>query len=174
MVEKNKFPDQNIPSPEKQILRELAKQVAEIAWQPVQAVKRELWYRHNALEPTRPLVFCDPENGWIEIIPPETLVCKHALARSWENRLRMEIFWGAQMQDDRVSELWFDIPHSYTDTGWGMEETIIGGENGGSFTWDAPLKLETDFQKLHFPQISSTKTRPAGHSPRLRRFLTAC
>jgi hypothetical protein len=77
------------------ILRELAKQVAELAARPVEKEKRELWYRHNALESTRPLVFCDPENGWNEILTPDTLQCEGGLARAWEWHLRREVFWGA-------------------------------------------------------------------------------
>jgi hypothetical protein len=42
--------------------------MAELAALPVQAGKRKLWYRENALEATRPIVLCDPENGWNEII----------------------------------------------------------------------------------------------------------
>jgi hypothetical protein len=84
------------------ILRELAKQVADLAARPVEEEKRELWYRHNALEPTRPLVFCDPENGWNEILTPETLQCEGGLDRAWEWHLRREVFWGAQMRDDKT------------------------------------------------------------------------
>ena len=54
-----------------QILRALAAEVAELAARPIENEKRDLWYRHNALEATRPLIFCDPENGWNEIFPPD-------------------------------------------------------------------------------------------------------
>ncbi len=49
-----------------------------------EAEKRKLWLRHNALQPTRPVIFCDPENGWNEIIRPEHLACESELARDWE------------------------------------------------------------------------------------------
>ena len=48
---------------EKHILRELAVKVAELAARPIEEEKRRLWTRHNDLHPTRPPVFCDPENG---------------------------------------------------------------------------------------------------------------
>lgn len=153
LLEKNKFPDLNISSRECVVLQNLAAQVADLAARPVESEKKQLWYEHNALQPTRPLIFCDPENGWREIVPAKSLICTHPLARSWENRLRMEIFWGADMQDDRVIEPFFDIPHSYTDTGWGMQERIIGGDNGGSYTWEAPLKDYRQIEELHFPEI---------------------
>ena len=139
---------------DREVLRRLAGRVAELAARPIEAVKRDLWYRHNALEPTRPLIFCDPENGWNEIILPEHLECRGALARGWEFRLRQEIFWGEAMRDDRVIQPYFDVPHAYTRSDWGMHETKIGGEGGGSYVWDAPLKdYEADFARLRFPEI---------------------
>jgi hypothetical protein len=53
---------------DRKMLRRLAGEVASLAARPIEGKKRDLWRRHNALEPTRPLVFCDPENGWNEII----------------------------------------------------------------------------------------------------------
>ena len=58
----------DVPDSDPGILRELAAQVAEEAALPAQREKRELWRRHNDLEATRPVVLCDPENGWNEII----------------------------------------------------------------------------------------------------------
>jgi hypothetical protein len=142
------------PGADVAILRALAAQVAELAARPIEKEKEILWRQHNALEPTRPLIFCDPENGWNEIIPPAALTCQHELARQWEMTLRKEIFWGAQMKDDRVIRAVLDVPHVYSETDWGMHETLIGGENGGSYVWDAPLKDFADFDRLRFPVIT--------------------
>lgn len=136
------------------VLRDLAKRVAELAARPVEAEKRELWYRHNALEPTRPPVFCDPENGWNEILTPDKLQCEGGLARGWEWHLRREIFWGEQMRGDKVIEPYFNVGHVYTETDWGLRETRIGGQAGGAWRWEAPLKTYDDMDKLHFPQIT--------------------
>ncbi|GAI45517.1 unnamed protein product, partial [marine sediment metagenome] len=68
--------------------------------------------------------------------------------------LRKEIFWGESMGDDRVIEPYFDITYVYVESDWGMQETKVGGENGGSYTWDSPLKSYHDLRKLHFPRIS--------------------
>ena len=139
---------------DRQVLRGLAAQVAELAARPVEQEKRALWYRHNALEPTRPLIFCDPENSWDEIIPPAQLECEGELARGWEVTLRKEIFWGEALGDDRVIEPYFNVPHVYTESDWGMHETRTGGQDGGSYVWDAPLKSYADLERLHFPQIA--------------------
>jgi hypothetical protein len=153
MLQKYIFQELDLPSHDRSVLRELAKRVAELAARPREEEKRKLWYLHNALEATRPLVFCDPENGWNEIITPENLQCSSDLGREWENRLRMEIFWGAEMQDDRVIEPYFDVPHCYYESDWGMHEYIIGGQDGGSYIWDAPLKDYGQMEALHFPVI---------------------
>jgi hypothetical protein len=139
---------------ERQLLRMLAGQVAELATRPIEVEKRDLWRGHNALQATRPLIFCDPENGWHEIIRPEHLECEEELAREWEFRLRREIFWGAQMCDDRVIMPCFDVAHVATESDWGMHETRSGGQHGGAYTWDAPLKDYADMNKLHFPTIT--------------------
>lgn len=136
------------------ILRELAKQVAELAARPTEEEKRKLWYAHNALQPTRPLVLCDPENGWNEIITPQSLQCEGGLARGWEWHLRREVFWGEQMRDDRVILSHFNVGHVYTETDWGMRETRIGGECGGAWRWEPPLTSYDQMEQLRFPQIT--------------------
>lgn len=140
---------------DRQVLRGLAAQVAEIAARPIEDEKRELWYRHNGLEPTRPVIFCDPENGWTEIIPPDSLQCRHNLARQWEMTLRKEIFWGSEMSDDYVVEPVFNVPHVHADIEWGLTQRSIGGELGGktAIRWEAPIKAEEDIDKLHYPVI---------------------
>jgi len=136
------------------ILRELAAQSAELAARPVEAEKRDLWYGHNALEPTRPLVFCDPENGWNEIITGGSLRCTGELAREWEMTLRKEIFWGGSMDDDRVVQEYFEVPYVYSETDWGMHETRIGGKDGGSYIWKAPIRTWNDMKRLRIPEIT--------------------
>lgn len=144
-------------------LRSLAGQVAELAARPGEQIKRDLWYRHNALEATRPLIFCDPENGWHEIITHDDLTCETDLARQWEFHLRREIFWGAHMQDDRVITPTFDVPHVWQTTGWGVELTRIGGADGGAYTWDAPIKQYADMDRLRVPTIQIDYEQTAEH-----------
>lgn len=151
---KNKVQNLNFSDQERQILRKLAGEVGELAARPVEAEKRVLWTKHNDLERVRPLVFCDPENGWDEIIPEDTLLCQNDLARDWEMTLNKEIFWATKMGDDRVTVPCFNIPYSYSESDWGMHHVQIGGANHGAYTWDAPLKdYATDLPLLKFPEI---------------------
>jgi len=135
------------------ILRRLAHEAGELAARPIEDRKRELWTRHNALEATRPPVFCDPENGWQEIIPPNRIQCENPLARQWEMHLRKEVFWGTQMKDDYTLQPFFDIPHNHEPLDWGLSETRIGGQANGAYTWEAPIKTDADVVKLHYPEI---------------------
>lgn len=135
------------------ILQPLARQVAALAARPIEEEKRQLWLHHNALQPTRPLIFCDPENGWHEIFPAERLACQGTLARLWEFALRKEIFWGTELCDDRVIQPYFDIAHVYTTTGWGLETPRIGGNHGGAYRWASPVKRMDDLANLHTPVI---------------------
>jgi len=144
---------------DRRVLRELAKRVAELAARPIEDKKRKLWYAHNALESVRPLVFCDPENGWYEIIPHTSLKCSGSLARIWEFGLRKEIFWGEKMGDDRVTDGGFAVQYVFSQSGRGLEQTIIGGENDGAYTWDPPLKDYKALDDLSFSRIEVDKTK---------------
>jgi hypothetical protein len=138
---------------ERTILRELAKRVAEIAAEPAQEGKKRLWLTHNALGETRPLIFSDPENAWYEIIPAAQLQCEGNLARVWEFKLLKEIFWAERIRDDRVTEPAFRVYHVFDETARGVDTKIIGGDDGGSYRWDAPLTDYATLDKLQFRRI---------------------
>lgn len=143
---------------ERELLRALAKEVAELAARPEEKEKAGMWTRLNDLEPVRPLVFCDPENGWNEIITQKDLKCTDKLARVWEMDLRKEIFWGSKMKDDRVIEPYFNVPYYYEDTEWGVAQNVVGEEgqeHGGSVRYDAAIiDYDEDFKRLSFPKIT--------------------
>jgi hypothetical protein len=140
---------------EKGLLRGLACRVAELAARPAEAEKRALWTCHNGLEATRPVIFCDPENGWNEIIRPSSLVCRAPLARRWEMHLRKEIFWGEDMGDDYTVEPYFNVFHVHSGglDDWGLKETLIQGGDGGSYRWGTTVASDADLDRLHFPSV---------------------
>ena len=139
---------------DRQILRRLAADVARLAARPIEEEKKKLWYAHNALEPTRPVVFCDPENGWNEIITQDQIECEGELARGWEMNLRKEIFWAESMGDDKVVDAVFNVPHVYQESDWGMHEKIFKTAAHGSYRWEPPLKNYDQLERLHFPRIT--------------------
>ena len=146
----------SISKQEKETLRTLAMKMAEIAAEPLEKEKAKAWRNLNMLQPERPLIFCDPENGWNEIITREHIKCASPIARVWEMYLRKEIFWAEKMKDDKVIEAFFNIPYHYSDSGYGIkEEDKVTGGDDGSFKYLSHLKdYEKDFEKLRFPEIS--------------------
>jgi hypothetical protein len=139
---------------DKKILRSLAAKVAELSARPVEKEKRQLWYDHDCLKPVRPVVFCDPENGWNEIITENQLKCTGELAIKWEMVLRKEIFWGESILDDKVIEQYFEVGYTYDESAWGVRPKMYGGTDGGSYVWDAPIKKYSDIDKIKFPAIN--------------------
>jgi len=139
---------------DREVLRKLAESIAGLALKDKEKVKVDLWYKHNSMKSERPLIFCDPENGWNEIIIENMLECKGLLARRWEVVLRKELFWGEEILDDKPIEANFKIGYTYTEDDWaGESKLIIGGKEGGSYVWDAPIKNLKDLDKIKIPQI---------------------
>jgi len=134
-------------------LRALAERVASLAARPGEAQKRELWYAHNALKGTRPLLLVDPENGWNEIVTPASLACEGSLARRWEMVLRKELFWGESVHDDKPIESLFEVGYTCTDTEWGVEETYHGGASGQSYAWEGGIREPADVERIGRPRI---------------------
>jgi len=141
---------------DREVLRQLAGRVAECAARPLEADKRNRWYRLNALEPGRPVVFCDPENGWNEIVREEDLQCTSQLARTWEMYLRKEVFWAESMGDDRVCESVFPVsPVVSASRKWGLDTRLEKHDVKGSYVWDAPLKsYQEDLPRLTVPSVT--------------------
>jgi hypothetical protein len=136
------------------VLRRLAERVAGIAASPGMADTRRLWTRLNRLQPVRPVVFCDPENGWNEIITETQMQCRGKLARRWEMDLRKEIFWGEVMGDDKPVEPFFDVPYTVSADDWGLQAIYRQTDAAGSYVWEGAIKdYDADLEKLHSPRF---------------------
>ncbi len=146
--------DLRITPEDRQVLRTLAERVAAIAASPAMAETRRLWTKLNRLERTRPLVFCDPENGWNEIITESQMQCRGKLARRWEMDLRKEIFWAEEMGDDKPLDPYFDVPYTVSPDDWGLQPVYHKTETLGSYVWDGAIKdYAADLKKLHSPRF---------------------
>ena len=140
---------------EKSRLRELAGRVAEIAALTIQKDRIKLWTAHNDLKTKQPVIFIDPENGWSECISADALLCESDLARTWEMFLLKQIYWFEVLKDDKVIEPFFDVPYSYSESGWGLKLKKEGGENGGAFIQKSAIQdYAEDLPKIRYPQIT--------------------
>ena len=121
----------SLPAPTGRFSCRLAERVAQLAASPRMAETRRLWQQHNRLEKTRPVVFCDPENGWNEILTEAQMQCRGKLARRWEMDLRKEIFWAEEMGDDKPLDPCFDVPYTVSADDWGLPDRLPpNGEPG--------------------------------------------
>ncbi|HDZ21476.1 hypothetical protein LCGC14_0124720 [marine sediment metagenome] len=90
-----------ISQTDRQVVSDLAKQVAAVAADPIQQARLDLWRRHNRMQRCKPPVLVYVEDAWDEFIPPETYQCTHELARGLEVDLRRRLYAFEHIRDDR-------------------------------------------------------------------------
>jgi len=140
--------------PERRLLREFASKAADIAAEPIQEERRNLWTRHNRLEKVGPLILCSPEGAWREILPHDSLTIRDPFWAEIEWELKALVRHFELLHDDRAIEPVFRIPNEIRDTGWGMKTPRRGtGDPTHAWKWDPPLTDPNDLSKLHFPEI---------------------
>ena len=141
-----------IPS-DLEIIRDLARQVYEISHDPVNEERRQLWYKHNSLQPTRPLVLAEAGVAINQIVTDSDCLCQEGWARGQELGLRRKIYHFQHVDDDSVVEPYINCNWNVSVSGYGVEFKREYGNNDGamaSYRWDPPIKdLQRDFDKLH-------------------------
>src|SRR4030042_4931024 len=139
---------------ERQILRNLANEVAELAALPIQAERRELWKKHNSLQPTRPLILVFPEGAWEELLTGNDLLCEGEKARNYEWSLRSRIYTHRHFWDDTVLEREWKVYKAIHISGWGIEgKRIPSPEERGAWKFDPVITQSSDLKKITFPEV---------------------
>jgi len=115
----------DISQHDRDILRGLAEQQAEIAALPVHSEKAELWRKLNDLEPVRPLVWIN-EIPWHEMNVDDelTLSCAGEWARQVELGLRRTLYQWNHMPGDMVVDDYIACPKVIHTTGFGIAEDV--------------------------------------------------
>ena len=149
------MPDNN----DKQIVRKLAADVAQIASMPVQEEKRDLWRKLNALKPERPMVMID-QVCWNEMnIDNElTLCCKDEECRFYEQYLRRTLFQWKYFPVDMVVESFVRVPMAIRNSGFGIdvqEDTVVTDSSNDvvSHLYENQFQTEEDLEKIKLPEI---------------------
>ncbi len=137
-----------------QILRDLARQVADIAAEPIQDELRDLWRRHNSLQRTRPLVYVRWFSVWGEVLAPK-LRCEDPQYRAAETRL-LDAVHQDLTGDDFIIEPWITVQATHVGPPaacrWGPEIRHSARTAArGSYKFDPPLVEEADLDKLVMP-----------------------
>jgi hypothetical protein len=139
---------------DRNILRSLAQEVAEIAAEPCMAQRRRQWVEHNSLRSTYPMMLVFPEGAWEELLPASALRCREGHARQIEHNLRMRIYTYRHFQDDNVIEAEWVQPAAVMDSGWGLEpERHYSQAARGAFEIGTVIQERADIQKMHFPEL---------------------
>lgn len=135
---------------EKDHLRRLAEQVAEIAALPIQTERSEMWRRINRLERVRPPINFHVEAlAWLEIMPDESFGTFHPAARHYETTLRRKIWEFENLDDDRVVTDILEYPTVLHDPGLGIEaEKTIADEVTGSYHCEPVVLDHRDIDKI--------------------------
>ncbi|MFC1601204.1 hypothetical protein ACFL34_02520 [Candidatus Sumerlaeota bacterium] len=94
-----------IDKQDRRVLRELGKQVRDIAANPIQEERKQLWHKINRLERCRiPVLLRINDLYWNEIVPDSMLATTEPRAREYERRLRLQIWQWETVDDDCVTE----------------------------------------------------------------------
>ncbi|MFP4057690.1 MAG: hypothetical protein ACLF0G_12560 [Candidatus Brocadiia bacterium] len=136
------------------LLRDLAKQVAEIASLPIMAERRAMWKRHNGLHRVRPMVLVFPEGAWGELLPREACRCEDEAARRIEWELRRRIYQHHHLHDDAVVERTWVAGKAISTSGWGLEpRQVPATEARGAWKFDPVIRQPADMARLRFPEV---------------------
>ncbi|MFV0527132.1 MAG: hypothetical protein ACK5MN_00195 [Lachnospiraceae bacterium] len=148
---------------DREIIRDLARQVKACAELPVMEARRVKWYAHNDLQTTDPIVAVFPEMAWHEIIPAHSLRCEEENARKIEWLLRGRLFRGLEMDDDIPIEKTWEVRKIISDTGWDRlnpnhkNQTFGNEDYRDSCLGSVPLVWKKDFvfedKAMHFTPI---------------------
>jgi len=147
---------------DRRTVRELARQVMEVASLPVQREKRAMWTRLNRLEPVRPMVWIN-EIPWDELQCEELACrCEDGFCRGIERELRRTLYLWRHMRCDMVvGGVWYS-PCAYADSGFGVETVSALGrpEEGygfGSRGYTPVIRTDADVERIRFPVVTADR-----------------
>jgi hypothetical protein len=140
--------------PDRELLRDLARRIAELAELPIQAERRELWKQHNSLKDVRPMLLVFPEGSWVELMPFASLRCEDPTARLFELELRQRTYYHEHFCDDTVIEPEWIVNKAIRSSGWGLEPRRHHSDTErGAWAFQPVIVTPSDLSKLRFPEI---------------------
>ncbi|MAG35291.1 MAG: hypothetical protein CL878_03455 [Dehalococcoidia bacterium] len=152
-------PDWSVSKEDRRVLRELARQVAEIAALPVQQETTAHWQALNGLRPVRPMVMID-QIPWHEMdVDGElSLESEGDFCRSLEAGLRRTIYRWKHMPADMVVESIAAIPKIIRGMDFGVatieEQAVTDARNTVvSHHYMDQFETEEDLEKIQQPHV---------------------
>ncbi len=145
---------------EKDILKGLASQKAEIAGLSIHKEKAKLWTQLNDLESVRPMVWIN-EIPWHEMNVNEelTLKCSHPWARQLEDTLRKELYQWRHLPADMIVSPYIECPLQIHSTDFGIKEQVdIATTDSDNDIYSRHFKIQInepeDIDKIIMPKIT--------------------
>ena len=145
---------------DREVIRGLAAQTAEIAARPQQEEKRRLWRELNALRPVRPMVMID-QVCWNEMNVEDelTLVCEDEECRGYEWELRRQLYQWRHFPVDMVVEPFIRVPKAVQDSGFGVrtrEQIAVTDPTSGvvGHCYENQFVTDADLDRIQMPVIS--------------------
>ncbi|MCP4403320.1 MAG: hypothetical protein GY801_39180, partial [bacterium] len=110
---------------EKDILKTLAAEIAEIANSSVHVEKAELWAKLNDLKSERPMLWIN-EIPWHEMNVNDelTIQCRDPWAKQLEDQLRKTIYQWKHMPGDMIVNDFLECPLAIHSTDFGVVEDV--------------------------------------------------
>jgi hypothetical protein len=144
----------DISARDRDIIRDVATRVAELAAADNGEAKLAEWRRHNSLKPGKPMVLVYPEDVWDEFLPDSAMQCEGKETRRIEWQLRSRIYMAENIRDDHPVDANWDIGLSCDDVGCGLawnyvRHDVDGGRQAEEFA--SVITDETDPDELIKP-----------------------
>ena len=146
-------------SNDREIIRSLAKQIAEIAALPIHLKRKQEWIDHNSLNPQRPMFMVD-QICWNEVNFEDelTLKCQDEFNRKIENSLRRKLYKWKHIRDDNIVEAVIEIPKVIIGGNYNLKINEITVSTDAqndvrSHQYVDQLKTDEDVEKLDIEEI---------------------
>ena len=145
---------------DKAILRELGKQIADIAMLPIQQERKELWARMINLKETRPMIWmCDFCWNEMEVGDELILQTSSKFCQNIEEELRSILYRWKHMPCDMIVDPVAYSSLVFSNSGFGiiLDETTLETESENavvSHEYHTQIKDEDDIEKIQTPRIS--------------------
>ncbi|MDQ1328076.1 MAG: hypothetical protein QG641_1361 [Candidatus Poribacteria bacterium] len=164
---------------ERNVVRELARRLAELAHSDENSYRQKLWLDVNSLrKPERPPVICHPGGGaWAESLPGESVICKNPYLSSLEYQFRQTLYkW--ELGDDTVISPWMSVSSVMRLEGqyfWGLPIGYVSVkyEDVSLTAWryDPPIKEESDIERIVPPRYHYDNTATQENLNRMHDLL---
>jgi len=156
-----------LPARDREILRRLAGELAEVASLSEHKEKANLWTELNNLNSARPMVWIN-EICWNEMNVNDelTLQCTHAWARAQEDDLRKQLYQWRHLPADMIIDDYLPCPLAIHSTDFGIVEDVdvVKLDDTSDIVsrhFNVQIKEPEDIEKIRMPRVTHNERATA-------------